>query len=93
MTPDEIRAHVVRELVAIAPETDAGAIARDVPLRDQLDIDSFDFLSLIVALHRALGVEIPEDDYGRLATLDGAVAYLAEKLAPPPNASHPGGSP
>ena len=92
MTPDEIRSHVLAELGAIAPEADAAAIAPDVPLRDQLDIDSFDFLNLVVALHRTLGVEIPESDYKRLATLDGAVAYLAERLAAT-NASHPGGAP
>jgi acyl carrier protein len=93
MTADEIRAHVVRELLTIAPEADADAIARDVPLRDQLDIVSFDFLNFVVALHGALGVDIPESDYARLATLDHAVAYLSERLATPKDASHPGGLP
>ena len=80
MTPAEIRDRVVHELIAIAPEADPAAIAPAVPLRDQLDLDSFDFLNLVVALHRALEVEIPESDYAQLATLDGAVAYLAARL-------------
>ncbi len=81
MTPNEIRAHVLRELANIAPEADPSTIAGDASLREQLDIDSFDFLRLITALHRTLGVDIPEADYARLATLDGAVAYLEERLA------------
>jgi acyl carrier protein len=80
MTTDEIRAEVIRALLAIAPEADAHAISPAVPLREQLDIDSFDFLNLIVDLHRALGIDIPESDYSRLATLESAVAYLAERL-------------
>jgi acyl carrier protein len=91
MSPDEIRATVIRELLAIAPEADAAAIAPGVPLREQLDIDSFDFLNFIVALHRTLGIDIPESDYARLATLEAGVAYLAERLAATTNAPHPGG--
>jgi acyl carrier protein len=80
MTPAEIRDRVLQELVTIAPEADPAAIAPTVPLRDQLDIDSFDFLNLVIALNRSLGVEIPESDYGQLVTLNGAVAYLAARL-------------
>ncbi|MGZ3428419.1 MAG: acyl carrier protein [Polyangia bacterium] len=80
MTNTEIRERIVHELVAIAPEADAAALSPSLPLREQLDIDSFDFLHLVIALHDALGVEIPESDYAQLATLDGAVAYLAARL-------------
>jgi acyl carrier protein len=48
-------------------------------LRDQLDVDSMDFLNLLIALHEALGVDIPETDYARLSTLQGILEYLAEK--------------
>jgi acyl carrier protein len=53
-----------------------------VNLRDQLDLDSMDVLNLVVALHGTLGVEIPEADYPRLATLDDCVEYLASPRAP-----------
>jgi acyl carrier protein len=48
-----------------------------VPLREQLDIDSMDFLNFVIALHKELGVGLPEKDYPKLATLDGCVDYLA----------------
>ncbi len=81
MTTSEIRDRVVHELVTIAPEADPASIAPAVPLREQLDIDSFDFLNLVIALDKTLGVAIPESDYGKLATLDGAVSYLAARLS------------
>lgn len=76
---DEIRAAVFDVLGNIAPETDPGTIVADQPLREQVDLDSFDFLNVIIMLHEVLGVEIPESDYGEFATLDSAVAYLARR--------------
>lgn len=81
MIPDEIRAHVVHALAKVAPEARSLTLAPAVNLRDQLDIDSMDFLNFVIALHGDLGVEIPETDYQHLVTLDGAVRYLAERLA------------
>lgn len=80
MTRDELRASVLRVLGDIAPESDLSALRGDRELRDELDLDSMDLLNAVIALHHALGVDIPEADYGRLATLDGAVAYLAARL-------------
>ena len=77
MTRDEIRATVLRALGEIAPEADLATLAPDIGLRDQLDLDSMDVLNFVVGLHAALGVEIPESDYPKLATLDGCVDYLA----------------
>ena len=77
MTREEIRAIVLRALGDIAPEADLGALKPDVPFRDQLDLDSMDLLNVVVALHAAVGVDIPEADYPRLATLDACVEYLA----------------
>jgi acyl carrier protein len=74
---DKIKATILRVIGRIAPEADLTALAPDVDLRDQLDIDSFDFLNVVIALHEALGVDIPEVDYPKLATIDGAIAYLA----------------
>lgn len=81
MTKEEIKATIVRLLGRIAPEVDFNDIDSSVPLRDQLDIDSMDFLNFVVALNKELGVDIPEKDYNRFATLDDAVDYLQTKLA------------
>ena len=77
MTRDEIRATVLRVLGEIAPEADLASLAPEVGLRDQLDLDSMDILNFVVGLHAALGVEIPESDYPKLATVDGCVDYVA----------------
>ena len=77
MTESEIRETVLRAMGEIAPEADPAALKPDVSFRDQLDIDSMDFLNFAIALHEELGVEIPEADYPKLATLDGCVEYLA----------------
>ena len=80
MSAVDIRAVVQEELGNIAPEMDVGAIDASVDLREALDIDSMDFLNFITAIHRRLGVNVPEVDYPKLTTLDGAVAYLAARL-------------
>jgi acyl carrier protein len=79
MTRDEIRTAIVTSLGRIAPEVDPAAIQPDENLRDQLDLDSMDVLNLMIALHERLGVSIPESDYGKLVTLNGAVDYLLER--------------
>ena len=80
MSTVDIRAVVQEELGNIAPEMDVGAIDASADLREALDIDSMDFLNFITAMHRRLGVDVPEIDYPKLTTLDGAVAYLAARL-------------
>jgi len=77
MSADEIRRVVLETLSAIAPEAEPERLAPDRPLRDQLDIDSYDFLQWMVALHERIGIDIPEADYPRLATLNSAIEYLA----------------
>ena len=76
---DDLRAAVLRVLGDVAPEADLTSLAPDVPFREQLDLDSMDILNFVVGLHAALGVEIPEADYPRLATLDACVEYLASR--------------
>ena len=83
MTRDEIRSILLETLNAIAPEGELDRLAPDRPLRDQLDIDSYDFLQWMVALHERLGVDIPEADYPRLTTLNGAIDYLASHVGAP----------
>jgi acyl carrier protein len=82
MTDAEIRTAVQEELNNIAPEIDLAAIDPAADLREALDIDSMDFLNFITALHHRLGIDIPEIDYPKLVTLDGAVAYLSAQRGP-----------
>ena len=81
MDANQIRSAVVAELKRIAPELEEGELAAGRPLRDQVDLDSMDWLNFLVALHERLHVEIPESDYRRLGTLDQIVAYLADRRA------------
>lgn len=83
MNRTELRAAVLQALSDVAPELDAATLRPDRPIREQIDIDSYDFLNVIVALHARLGVDVPERDYQALATLDGAVVYLADRLGLP----------
>ena len=80
MNQADIRRALIDALSSVAPEGDYDRLKPDRPLRDQLDIDSYDFLNVVVHLHEQLGVDIPEADYQKLATLDSAVAYLAPRL-------------
>jgi acyl carrier protein len=76
----EIRALVIDALGEVAPEADFAQLAPGADLREELEIDSMDFLNFVIGVHRRTGVEVPEADYPRLATLDAAVAYLAARL-------------
>jgi acyl carrier protein len=78
MTDQELRQLVIRALTEVAPEIDPEAIDPDTDLVEQLDIDSMDFLNVVVSIHEQTGIEIPERDYAKLTTLSTAVAYLAE---------------
>lgn len=79
MDRNAIRAVVLAELKRIAPEVEEGELKPDRLLRDQVDLDSMDWLNFLVALHERLKVEIPESDYARLGTLDQVVDYLARR--------------
>lgn len=80
MTRDEIAAIVADELEQIAPEVDIDLVDRSGDLREEFDIDSMDFLTLVTALHERLGIDIPEADYNKLGSLDAAVSYLETQL-------------
>lgn len=80
MTPAEITS-VLGELVhKIAPEADLNRVRPDENLREALDIDSFDFLNLLSAIHDKLGVDVPESDYGKVRTLGQLVGYLSPRV-------------
>ena len=81
MNETEIKTRVIAIIKSVAPEVEEGELRADRPLRDQIDLDSMDWLNVLVALHEKLQVDIPEADYGKLVTLDNLVGYLREKLA------------
>lgn len=74
---DETRSQVLRLLGEIAPEADTTSLRPDVSFRDQLDLDSMDFLNFVVALHKEFHIEIPESDYPKYMTLNGCLTQLS----------------
>ena len=80
MKEADIRAILQEELGKIAPEQDLPALDPAADLREALDIDSMDFLNFVIAVYHRLGIDIPELEYTKLATFDGAVRYLEAKL-------------
>ena len=76
MNERELHEVVIGALTDVAPDVDPAAIDPAADLGEQLAIDSMDFLNIVVAVHEQTGIEIPERDYRKLSTLDGAVAYL-----------------
>jgi acyl carrier protein len=81
MTRAEIQAGVMKALGDVAPETGMQTLRGDVPFRDQVDLDSFDFLNFMIGLHAQIGIEVPERDYPQLSTLDRTIEYLEKRLA------------
>jgi acyl carrier protein len=81
MTKDEIKNTVLHILGGIAPEADLTQIKPQVSFRDQLDIDSMDFLNFVIGLKKELGVEVPESDYPKVSTLDSCGEYLATAIS------------
>ncbi|MDO8359331.1 MAG: acyl carrier protein [Devosia sp.] len=79
MNTQQAETALAEELRRIAPDVDVADIDRDGDLREEFDIDSMDFLNLVTALNKRLGIPIPEPDYSRFDTFAGAVAYLIEK--------------
>ena len=80
MNEQGLRAGIIETLAGIAPEIDAGELIAAKPLRNQVDLDSMDWLNVIIGLHRRFAVDIPEADYAQLTSLDAIVAYLAARL-------------
>jgi acyl carrier protein len=77
---EALRSAIIEALLDVAPDVDANALDASVPFRDQFDFDSMDQLNFVVALHRRLGVDVPETDYPQLSTLAGCVEYLSRSL-------------
>jgi acyl carrier protein len=79
MNAEGLKDIVLRILGELAPEADMSELKPDVRIRDQLDLDSMDFLNFLIAVHDATGVDIPEADYPKLRTLNDIVAHLSAK--------------
>jgi len=80
MTRDEIRATILEVIAGIVPDEDLTGLRGDELIRDQIELDSMDFLDIIMELRKRYGIEVPEDDYMELATLDGSVNYLEPQM-------------
>jgi acyl carrier protein len=74
----EAQTIIVSILGKIAPEADLADLEPDVEFREQLDIDSMDYLNFILGIHQQTGIDVPEVDYARLRTLDACVSYLID---------------
>jgi acyl carrier protein len=80
MDESQIRAGVLASLCEVAPEVKPDQLSGSRPLRQQVDLDSMDWLNVIIGWHRRFGVEIPEADYAGLTTIDNVVGYLGARL-------------
>jgi acyl carrier protein len=80
VTREELRGALLECLAAIAPEVDGSALKPSQRLRDQVDLDSVDWMNFLVAVHTRLGIDIPDADVGQLTTLDKLIDYCAGKL-------------
>ena len=76
MTRDEVILAVKDIIATIAPDEELDGLNETDPLRDQIELDSMDFLDIVMELRKRYGVQVPEEDYQELATLDGCVNYL-----------------
>ena len=80
MTKDDCKKLVIDIISDIAPDEDLTTIKAEVRLRDQLQLDSMDFLDIVMELRKRHGIEVPEADYGQLASLESCADYLTPKF-------------
>lgn len=80
MGEQNVRKLVLDIIATVAPDADLSNLKDDVRLRDQLDLDSMDFLDIVMELRKRFKIEVPKEDYPLLATLDSCVEYLSPKF-------------
>jgi len=80
MTRDEVRQVIISILKDIAPDEDVNSIEDDVVLREQIDLDSMDFLDIVMELRKRFNIEVPESDYPELASMASCIQYLQPLL-------------
>ncbi len=81
MTPDEVKEAVKDIIATIAPDEDLAVLDHSKLLRDQIELDSMDFLDIVMELRKRYGVQVPEEDYKELASLESCGKYLHPKMA------------
>lgn len=79
-TKAELRQIIFAQLRGLAPEADLDDLRPHDDIRETLEIDSFDFLNFLIALNKEIGVEVPEQDYGKVNTLETLTSYLLARL-------------
>jgi acyl carrier protein len=80
MTAESVRNYVLEIIADVAPDEELDGLNAAESLRDQLDLDSMDFLDIVMELRKRHKVEVPSEDYPKLATLDSCVEYLTPKF-------------
>lgn len=80
MSPAEIREEIIDILSDIAPDENLDDLVDDKNFREQLELDSMDFLDIVMELRKRHRVQIPEEDYGNLASMQTTVTYLEPKM-------------
>lgn len=80
MNHDEIKAALLEIIGDIDEEADLASLDGDKPLRDQLELDSMDFLDIVMELRKRYKLQIPEDEYPELVTLNSCIRYLKPRL-------------
>ena len=80
MIDQQIRQMILDIIAVVAPDADVSDLKGDVRFRDQLDMDSMDFLDIVMELRKRYKVEVPKEEYTKLATLSSCVEYLTPKL-------------
>ena len=80
MTKEEIKSVLMEIVAEIIPDEDLTNLKDDIPIREQVELDSMDFLDIVMELRKRYSVEVPEDDYMQLATIDSSVAYLEPRM-------------
>ncbi len=80
MTREQVRQAVLNIISDIAPDEDLGAVKDEEKLRDQFDLDSMDFLDIVMELRKRFNLEVPEKDYQELASMASSVEYLFPRL-------------
>ncbi len=80
MTREDIKDVILEIIADIDEEADFAKLDADAPLRDQLELDSMDFLDIVMELRKRYKLQIPEEEYPQLATLTSCVNYLEPKL-------------
>ena len=80
MAPEEIKTAILDILADIAPDEDLTDLKDEVNFRDQLELDSMDFLDIVMELRKRYRVQVPEEDYTQLASMGSTVSYLTPKM-------------